>query len=182
MASLVLKSGGNARQVVLPKSITVTPISGVTAVALLDSEVELAVWAPPAGRTCTIHLRGLYLDERRQLNLVDIVETDFRKLIPALDAQGVSSMVLGYNIYITFTDLFGQSQRKAFDVGGNDPMEMDQTPFDALILYSGLWSGGDGFYFDELSDPAKHCPALAKQLKAAVAVVGGGPGTEPVSP
>jgi len=177
--SLVLKSGDDARAVILPRTIAVTPVSGVTAVALLDSEVELAVYPRhPTGEMCTVRVRGLYLDERRNLNLFNVVEADFRRLIPALDAEGLTSSISGYNISISFTDLFGKVQRRSYRVGGNDPMETDQTPFDELILYSGAWANGDGFYFDSLSDPAIHCPALAKQLKAAVGAVGGGPGAE----
>jgi hypothetical protein len=47
-------------------------------------------------------------------------------------------------------------------------MEIGGPTEQTLIMYSGAWSGGTGFHFDQI-DPVSRCPLLGNQIKQAAA-------------
>jgi hypothetical protein len=159
----------------LPRVIQVTPIQGVASVVGLEMQLNLVASERGEAQFCRVFVRGLYEAVGRNLEMKRDVSKDFERLLGEFDRRNIDAIVPTYTAMVVYTDMMGQFSIRNIEIGRSDPVEVDPTPPDKAILYSGAWTGGSGFYFNEPGLPDTSCPRLAKKLTAAALATGGKP-------
>jgi hypothetical protein len=161
----------------LPKSISVRAITGVKSIDLLDGQAFLRIYDNHHSYVCDVEARGIYIEnEAAILTEFDEPIQSLRVFLHTLLKQGLTfdgqPLVL-----VRYHDLFGTEVWKQYRA--NDGFELSKdwmaSVTDPAVLYSGAWSNGQGFYFDQLP---KSCGPIAKELEAAAKATGGGSGAE----
>jgi hypothetical protein len=159
--------------------IQVTPTNGVASLAGMNVQLNLAASERGSAQFCRLFVRGLYETHGRNLELKRDASKDFQSLLVELDRRNIDALVPTYTVMVMYTDMMGKFSIKYIEIGRSDPAEVDPTPPDKAILYSGAWTAGSGFYFDEPGLPDASCPHLAKKLTAAALATGGEPPDTP---
>jgi hypothetical protein len=161
----------------LPKSISVTAISGVKSIDVLDGDAVLSIYDKNQSYVCDVEVRGLYIEnDAGVLTVFDEPTQSLRVFLHALLEQGLT-----FNgepqALVRYHDLFGTEiwkqyrARNGFELS-SDWMAAVKKP---EVLYSGAWANGQGFYFDEVP---KSCGNAANDLEAAARATGGKSGVE----
>lgn len=163
------------RLIELPYEIGVKPVGGVDAILGLNSEVLLVLSEARSNGICRVLVRGLYDFHEGSLVLGAASSAGLNKLVEQFVAQGLEIGAPNYNVLVTYTDVFSQFRLKNFQIDKGGAIEIEGTRPTSLILYSGRWSSGSGYYFDEPGTPERNCPRFAKKIEAAITAAGGRP-------
>lgn len=171
-AEISLGTEADPTSLTLPKSITVEGGTGVKAIGAIDGPISAMVVDKSGTPVCDVEIRGFYLENAEHtLSLLDPSAADFRAFLAALRREGLDISYASPQVLVRYVDLFGTTKYKEF----RGDMEIEGTPHGTAILYSGAWSNGEGYYFDE-GEPERSCRKAAKQLRAVIAATGGKPG------
>jgi hypothetical protein len=149
----------------LPDAVTVKPISGVKDIFTMDGPIELTLTDEHGGATCNVEVRGLYLQQNKyDLQLSQSLLPEFQLFLGALRLNRVGISDASVQPLVRYHDLLGNLSTQQYLLPNG--MEIGGPTEQTLIMYSGAWSGGTGFHFDQV-DPASRCPQLGKQVKQA---------------
>jgi hypothetical protein len=153
----------------LPDTVTVKPVSGVKDIFTMDGPVELTLSDEHGEGACNVEVRGLYLQQNKyDLELSRSILSEFQLFLGALRLNRVSIGDVSVQPLVRYHDLLGNLGAQQYLLPNG--MEIGGPTDQALIMYSGAWSAGTGFHFDQV-DPVSRCPQLGKQLKQAAASV-----------
>jgi len=170
----VARSGGAepGTFVELPEHFYVKLVSGIDTIFSIDVPITLHVSDDNGATSCLIEVRGLYVqdDQRQRLNLFSPPREDFAELIHALREKGVEFNYPTWDFVVRYFDLYGNLKTDYLGLR----LQPEHPPQRALILYNGIWSNGEGFYFDEA--PSKWCPSISHKLESAIQKLGGASG------
>ena len=173
-SSTLLKLGpmNDPSALAIPTTISVIPVAGVKSIFTMDGPLSMTIRDTKGEIVCNMEVRGLYTEENEGvLSLLAPAISDFKTFLLALRKNGLDADYGNTHVLIRYFDLFGQMKIKQFD----GRLEINGPGIDTAILYSGVWSNGSGFYFD--NDELSHsCPSAAKQLTKTVQDTGGHPG------
>jgi hypothetical protein len=156
----------------LPNYFDITMVSGVDTIFTIDSAINVHISDDDGATFCSIEFRGMFLQDgqRERLDLFPQPVEDFEKLINALGEQGIEFSYPRWHFLVQYFDLYGDLKVDYLDLR----LRQEPPVQDALILYSGVWSDGTGFYYDE--DPSKWCPNISNKLEGVIQELGGAPG------
>jgi hypothetical protein len=167
-------TGLTDRRFSLPRSIKITPLSGVTELKLIDIPVTVYLTTASQSRPCEIEIRGLYLDDDSNVaNLWAASAGNLADFLMQLEAHGLYAVTHDPRARLTYVDLLGNPRVKMFHLNDQEAIGPDPS---GVPVYSGAWSGGQGFYLDETDKPEEFCPDSADLLKSAIREAGGKPG------
>jgi len=170
-SSALLKLGPTAdpSALAIPTTISVVPVAGVKSIFTMDGPVSMTIRNTKGDVVCDMEVRGLYTEENEGvLSLLDPAIADFRNFLLALRKNGLDADYGNTRVLIRYFDLFGKIRIKQFD----GRLEINGPGANTAVLYSGAWSNGHGFYFDD-GDLVRSCPEVATQLTKVVEETGG---------
>jgi hypothetical protein len=173
------KSGFQQNHVLIrhqfPLHITVSPFSGVKDIVNVNGELLVFLEDIDTKATCVLAIRGAFSNEEvDRIEFIDNTRLELERLID--NAFYKSLTVRGFDVVLSvlYTDLYDRMITADL---GLDGLRMEATGVrkNNVVVYSGTWSGGKGFYLDK-SDPDALCPKLAKDIREMIDLTGGYPG------
>lgn len=156
----------------LPEQFSIKLVSGIDTIFTIDAPITLHVSDDGGATSCYIEVRGLYLqdEQREHLDLFSPPREDFSALVQEFSEQGIEFNYPVWEFVVRYYDLYGVLKTEYL----GQRLEQGAPPQKGLILYNGIWSGGSGFYYDEL--PEKWCPSISEKLERIITEMGGAPG------
>lgn len=171
----VIGSSELGEGITLPVLFSVNTVRGIDSIFTIDVPITLHVSDDDGSSSCYIEVRGLYV----QNDLIDTIDLfsppqeDLSELVKALNSRGIEYGYPQWDFIVSYEDIYGELIWDRYDAAMRSGMASSRNK---LILYNGIWSNGEGFYFDEGSTPEVHCPSMSKKIREALTELGGHPG------
>lgn len=158
----------------IPSYFTMKIVSGVDEISIVNSAVKMIFFDKNGNNPCDVQIRGIYVenDKKDVLQVLPPVVSDLSKLLSGFSEKDLTFFRTSVGFVVTYVDLYGNlriEEHNGQRFAGDDEQK-------GLILYSGLWSGGQGFYLDEYSTPELECPELTNEIRNVIESLGGKPG------
>lgn len=157
----------------VPETLTVTPRVGVGDLIAVNGQVSVFFTSPALTSPCVISVRGMFTQSTRdKVHLLEPAADDLQDLIDELGNFGIRTEGFYTEVLVSYVDLFGRGGLANY---GEDGSDLEMSGFSELIgiesndltIYAGVWSGGQGFYFDS-QDPSDFCPGISSIIDRTV--------------